>query len=188
MCCIFNWSCTFSLTWLHGHCHLILSLGAAEAISPCLHTQVSRQTKQKVLTISGTQEHKQFNPYYRIHWIQLNSSKVTPESKIVLALHFIYSYEGITGYQDSLLIPSVSTLVTRLLHTFTLKTLLKPWPSSMTTCFVFMKIIHFHLILSLFSPHYCCHSSKPVGYIEQWLLFLLSSLESYPWKPPHTML
>lgn len=61
---------------------------------------------------------KQFNPYYIIHWIQLISSKVTPESKIVLALHFIYSYEGITGNQDSLLRALLRTLVTRVLYTW----------------------------------------------------------------------
>lgn len=151
-------------------------------------TYTSKQADKAKSSNHFRNKHKQFNPYYRIHWIQLISSKVTPESKIVLALHCIYSYEGITGNQDSLLIPSVSTLVTRLLHTFTLKTLLKPWPSSTTTCFVFMRIVHFHLILSLFLPHYCCQTSKPVGCIERWLLFLLSSPESYPWKPPRTTL
>lgn len=151
-------------------------------------TYTSKQADKAKSSNHFRNKHKQFNPYYRIHWIQLISSKVTPESKIVVAIHFIYSYEGITGNQDSLLIPSVSTLVMRPLHTFTLKTLLKPRPSSMITRFVFMKIGHSHLILSLFSPHYCCQTSEPVGYIEQWLLFLLSSLESYPWKPPHTML
>lgn len=45
------------------------------------------------------------------------SSKVTPESKIVSTLHFIYSYEGITGNQDSLLILLASTMFMRLLHT-----------------------------------------------------------------------
>lgn len=95
--------------------------------------------------------------------------------------------KGLLETKDSLLIPSVSTLVTRP-YTFTLKTLLKPWPSSMTTCFVFMKIVHFHIYLSLFLPHYCCQTSKPVGCIERWLLCLLSSPERYPWKPPCTTL
>lgn len=95
--------------------------------------------------------------------------------------------KGLLETKDSLLIPSVSTLVMRP-YTFTLKTLLKPWPSSMTTCFVFMKKVHFHIYLSLFLPHYCCQTSKPVGCIERWLLCLLSSPERYPWKPPCTTL
>lgn len=124
-------------------------------------TYTSKQADKARSSNHFRNKDKQFNPYYIIHWIQLISSKVTPESKKVVALHFIYSYEGITGNQDSLLIPLVSTLVTRLLHTFTLKTSLKPRPIFTTTCSVFMERIYFNPILSIFFPFHCGQTSKP---------------------------
>lgn len=124
-------------------------------------TYTSKQADKARSSNHFRNKDKQFNPYYIIHWIHLISSKVTPESKKVVALHFIYSYEGITENQDSLLIPLVSTLVTRLLHTSTLKTSLKPWPSFTTTCSVFMERIYFNTILSYFFPFYCGQTSKP---------------------------
>lgn len=124
-------------------------------------TYTSKQADKARSSNHFRNKDKQFNPYYIIHWIQLISSKVTPESKKVVALHFIYSYEGITGNQDSLLIPLVSTLVTRLLHTFTLKTSLKPRPIFTTTCSVFMERIYFNPILSSFFPFHCGQTSKP---------------------------
>lgn len=71
-------------------------------------TYTSKQADKARSSNHFRNKDKPFNPYYIIHWIQLISSKVTPESKIVSALHFIYSYEGITGNQDSVLIPSLS--------------------------------------------------------------------------------
>lgn len=81
-------------------------------------TYTSKQADKARSSNHFRNKDKQFNPYYIIHWIQLISSKVTPESKIVLALHFIYSYEGITGNQDSLLRALLRTLVTRALYTW----------------------------------------------------------------------
>lgn len=124
-------------------------------------TYTSKQADKARSSNHFRNKDKQFNPYYRIHQIQLISSKVTPESKIVLALHFIYSYEGITGNQDSLFIPLVSTLVTRPLHTFTSKTLLKPLPSFTTTCLLFMKQVISIWFCCYFLPYFCGQTSKP---------------------------
>lgn len=147
--CIYNWSYTFSLIRLYGLRHLIVSPGAVERLYYPVLTYTSKQADKARSSNHFRNKDKQFNPYYRIHQIQLISSKVTPESKIVLALHFIYSYEGITGNQDSLFIPLVSTLVTRPLHTFTSKTLLKPLPSFTTTCLLFME--------QVISIWFCCY-------------------------------
>lgn len=86
-------------------------------ISPML-TYTSKQVDKARGSNHFTNKDKPFNPYYIIHWIQLISSKVTPESKIVSTLHFIYSYEGITGNQDSLLVTLASTMFMRPLHAF----------------------------------------------------------------------
>lgn len=112
-------------------------------------TYTSKQADKARSSNHFRNKDKQFNPYYIIHWIQLISSKVTPESKIVLALHFIYSYEGITGNQDSLLRALLRTLVTSALYSFTLKTLLKPWPKFYHHFLIYEKS-YFIPILSLF--------------------------------------
>lgn len=108
-------------------------------------TYTSKQADKARSSNHFRNKDKQFNPYYIIHWIQLISSKVTPESKIVLALHFIYSYEGITGNQDRLLTALLRTLVTRALYTFTLKTSFKPWPKFYHQLFSYLwkKVISF---------------------------------------------
>lgn len=124
-------------------------------------TYTSKQADKARSSNHFRNKDKQFNPYYIIHWIQLISSKVTPESKIVLALHFIYSYEGITGNQDSLLRPLLRTLVTRPLYTFTLKILLKPWPKFYHQLFCYLWKSYFIPILLLFLPYFCCQISKP---------------------------
>lgn len=125
-------------------------------------THTSKQADKARSSNHFRNRDKQFNPYYIIHWIQLISSKVTPESKIVLALHFIYSYEGITGNQDSLLRALLRTLVTRALYTFTLKTSLKSRPKFYhQLCSYLWKKCYFILILPLLLPYFCCQISKP---------------------------
>lgn len=122
-------------------------------------TYTSKQADKARSSNHFRNKDKQFNPYYIIHWIQLISSKVTPESKIVLALHFIYSYEGITGNQDSLLRALLRTPVTRALYTW--KHHLNHDQSFTTNFFLFMKKSYFTLILSLLLPYFCCQISKP---------------------------
>lgn len=111
-------------------------------------TYTSKQADKARSSNDFRNKDKQFNPYYIIHLIQLISSKVTPESKIVLALHFIYSYEGITGNQDSLLRALLRTLVTRALYTYTLKTFLKPWPK------FYHRFLFMRKVISLRFCHY----------------------------------
>lgn len=118
-------------------------------------TYTSKQADKARSSNHFRNKDKQFNPYYIIHWIQLISSKVTPESKIVLALHFIYSYEGIMGNQDSLLRALLRTLVTRVLYTFTLKTSLKPWPKFYHQLFSYLR----KKIISFWFYHYFYHIS-----------------------------
>lgn len=123
-------------------------------------TYTSKQADKARSSNHFRNKDKQFNPYYIIHWIQLISSKVTPESKIVLALHFIYSYEGITGNQDSLLRALLRTLVTSALYSFTLKTLLKTMTKVLPPfSYLWKKLLHSNFIIIL--PHFCCQISKP---------------------------
>lgn len=137
-------------------------------------TYTSKQADKARSSNHFRNKDKQFNPYYIIHWIQLISSKVTPESKIVLALHYIYSYEGITGNQDSLLRALLRTLVTSVLYTFILKTSLKPWPKFYHQPFSYFIQKLFHSDFTVTFTIFLLPDIKTwVSCIEQWLVVLV---------------
>lgn len=122
-------------------------------------TYTSKQADKARSSNHFRNKDKQFNPYYIIHWIQLISSKVTPESKIVLALHFIYSYEGITGNQDSLLRALLRTPVTRALYTW--KHHLNHDQSFTINFFLIYEKKLFHSDFIITFTIFCCQVSKP---------------------------
>lgn len=149
-------------------------------------THTSKQADKARSSNHFRNKDKQFNPYYIIHWIQLISSKVTPESKIVLALHFIYSYEGITGNQDSLLRALLRTPVTRALYTW--KHHLNHDQSFTINFFLIYekKLFHSDYIIT-FTIFLLPDIKTWVSCIEQWLFFLiLSPLSASTFENLHT--